>query len=91
MEVVEGVDLSGRRAIVTGASSGIGVETARALAHADADVVLAVRNIDDGHRVGNDIIATTGNDRVSVASLDLSDQASVRTFVQACKARCTSW
>jgi NAD(P)-dependent dehydrogenase (short-subunit alcohol dehydrogenase family) len=83
MEVVDGVDLSGRRAIVTGASSGIGVETARALAHAGADVVLAVRNVDTGHGVANDIIAATGNDRVSVASLDLSDQASVRKFVQA--------
>ncbi|MDT7643596.1 MAG: hypothetical protein QOC75_596 [Pseudonocardiales bacterium] len=83
MEVVDGVDLSGRRAIVTGASSGIGVETATALAHAGADVVLAVRSIDAGHRVATEITATTGNDRVSVASLDLSDQASVRTFVQA--------
>jgi len=83
MEVVEGVDLSGRRAIVTGASSGIGVETARALAHAGADVVLAVRNGDAGYRVANDITARTGNDRVSVALLDLSDQASVRAFVQA--------
>jgi glutamyl-tRNA reductase len=55
MEVVDGVDLSGRRAIVTGASSGIGVETATALAHAGADVVLAVRNIDAGHRVATEI------------------------------------
>jgi NAD(P)-dependent dehydrogenase (short-subunit alcohol dehydrogenase family) len=39
-EVVEGIDLSGKRAIVTGGSSGIGVETARALAGAGADVTL---------------------------------------------------
>jgi NADPH-dependent 2,4-dienoyl-CoA reductase/sulfur reductase-like enzyme len=43
-EVIAGVDLSGKRAIVTGGSSGIGVETARALASAGAQVTLAVRN-----------------------------------------------
>jgi NAD(P)-dependent dehydrogenase (short-subunit alcohol dehydrogenase family) len=42
-EVIDGVDLSGQRAIVTGAGSGIGTETARALASAGAEVVLAVR------------------------------------------------
>ena len=42
-EVVEGVDLTGKRAIVTGGASGIGVETARALAGAGAAVTLAVR------------------------------------------------
>ena len=47
-EVIDGVDLHGRRAVVTGASSGIGVETARALAAAGADVTLAVRNTDAG-------------------------------------------
>ncbi len=82
MEVVEGVDLTGRRAIVTGASSGIGVETARALARSGAEVVLAVRNPDAGHEVARDIAATTGNDRVEVARLDLSDQESVAAFVR---------
>ncbi|HTP21037.1 MAG TPA: SDR family NAD(P)-dependent oxidoreductase [Solirubrobacteraceae bacterium] len=43
-DVTEGVDLSGRRAIVTGASSGIGIETARALAATGAEVMLAVRD-----------------------------------------------
>jgi NAD(P)-dependent dehydrogenase (short-subunit alcohol dehydrogenase family) len=83
MDVVDGVDLSGRRTIVTGATSGIGVETARALAQAGAGVVLAVRNLDAGRGVASDIVTTTGNDRVGVASLDLQDQASVRRFVQA--------
>ncbi|MEO3856582.1 hypothetical protein [Acrocarpospora sp. B8E8] len=40
-EIVAGIDLTGRRAVVTGASSGIGVETARALAGAGAEVTLA--------------------------------------------------
>ena len=47
-EVAAGVDLSQRRAIVTGASSGIGVETARVLADHGAEVTLAVRGIAAG-------------------------------------------
>ncbi len=43
-DVIAGIDLTGVRAVVTGASSGIGRETARALASAGAEVTLAVRN-----------------------------------------------
>ncbi len=50
-DVIAGVDLTGKTAIVTGASSGIGVETARALAAAGASVTLAVRNTSYGDRV----------------------------------------
>jgi len=49
-EVVAGLDLSGKRAIVTGGASGIGIEAARALVGAGAAVTLAVRNIRQGHR-----------------------------------------
>jgi NAD(P)-dependent dehydrogenase (short-subunit alcohol dehydrogenase family) len=77
-EVIAGVDLSGRRAIVTGASSGIGIETARALADAGAEVTLAVRDVSAGARVAADI---GGN--VRVAALDLSDLDSVDAFVAA--------
>ena len=80
-EVVAGIDLTGRRAIVTGGASGIGVETARALAGAGAEVTLAVRNLAAGERTAADIIATTGNKQVLVAPLDLADQASVAAFV----------
>lgn len=45
-EVAAGVDLTGRRVVVTGASSGIGVETVRALAFTGAEVTLAVRDVD---------------------------------------------
>lgn len=82
-EVIAGVDLSGKRAIVTGASSGIGVETARALADAGAAVTLAVRNTETGERVAAEIRETTGNGAVTVGALDLSDLTSVRTFVAA--------
>jgi len=82
-EVVDGVDLAGRRVIVTGGASGIGIETARALAGAGAEVTLAVRNIRAGERTAEDIIATTGNKQVLVAPLDLADQASVASFAAA--------
>jgi NAD(P)-dependent dehydrogenase (short-subunit alcohol dehydrogenase family) len=79
-EVIDGIDLSGRRAIVTGGSSGIGVETARALAGAGADVTLAVRDTAAGDRTAADITGTTGNANVHVGRLDLADQASVAAF-----------
>jgi NAD(P)-dependent dehydrogenase (short-subunit alcohol dehydrogenase family) len=82
-EVIGGIDLSGKRAIVTGASSGIGAETARTLAGAGADVTLAVRNTEAGERVAGDITATTGNDSVRVGRIELADQASVAAFVAA--------
>src|SRR5437660_351023 len=80
-EVVAGVDLSGKRAIVTGGSSGIGIETARALAGAGAEVTLAVRDTGAGERTAADITATTGNAAVRVGRVDLADQASVAEFV----------
>jgi NAD(P)-dependent dehydrogenase (short-subunit alcohol dehydrogenase family) len=80
-EVAEGIDLSGGRAIVTGAASGIGIETARALAGTGAEVTLAVRNTEAGEEVAADIIATTGNKDVHVARLDLSDHGSIAQFV----------
>jgi NAD(P)-dependent dehydrogenase (short-subunit alcohol dehydrogenase family) len=80
-QVAAGIDLMKKRAIVTGASSGIGIETARALAGAGAEVTLAVRKVDAGEKTAADIRASTGNPAVLVRYLDLSDQASVRTFV----------
>src|SRR5882757_9454208 len=68
-EVVAGIDLSGKRMIVTGAASGIGVETARALAGAGAEVTLAVRDVEAGARVAADITATTGNTAVRASAL----------------------
>ena len=82
-EVIAGVDLSGKRAIVTGASSGIGVETARALADAGAAVTLAVRNTEAGERVAAQIRDSTGNSVVTVGALDLSDLSSARAFAAA--------
>ena len=76
--MIAGVDLSGQRAIVTGGTSGIGVETARALAGAGAEVTLAVRDTAAGERV-----AATSAATCRVAALDLTDLASVDDFVAA--------
>lgn len=81
-DVIEGIDLSGRRAIVTGASSGIGVETARALAAVGAEVTLAVRDPAAGERTAAEIRSATGG-RVRVGVLDLADLASIDAFVGA--------
>lgn len=75
-EVLAGVDLTGKRAVVTGGASGIGVETARALAAAGADVTIAVRDVAAGRRVAERI-----GGRVEAARLELTDAASVETFV----------
>ena len=81
-DVVKGHDLSGQTMIVTGGASGLGVETARALAEAGADVTIAVRNAEAGAIAAADINATAGG-RVSVGLLDLSDLPTVAAFASA--------
>jgi NAD(P)-dependent dehydrogenase (short-subunit alcohol dehydrogenase family) len=81
-DVVHGHDLEGLRAVVTGASSGLGIETARALAAAGAEVTLAVRNNAAGGDAARSIVESTGSRTVRVRRLDLADQASVAEFVE---------
>lgn len=71
----------GRRFVVTGANSGVGLETARALAGAGADVVLGCRNPDKGAAAAADIVAGGVDGTVTVGVLDVSDLSSVRAFV----------
>lgn len=75
-EVIAGIDLTGKRAIVTGGASGIGIETARVLANAGAEVTIAARDVNAGQKVADEI-------KAHVAPLDLSSQASVKAFVDA--------
>ncbi|MFB7499889.1 SDR family NAD(P)-dependent oxidoreductase [Streptomyces sp. NPDC056161] len=82
-DVLRDIDLTGVRAIVTGASSGLGIETARALAAAGAEVTLAVRNTAAGDAVAETIGEATGGIRPRVVPLDLADRATITRFVDA--------
>ena len=73
------VDLSGRRCLVTGANSGIGYESALALADLGADVVLLCRSLERGEAAAERIREQTGSARVSVEELDVSRLESVRS------------
>ncbi|MCX5442585.1 SDR family NAD(P)-dependent oxidoreductase [Streptomyces sp. NBC_00056] len=75
-DVLEGIDLTGRLALVTGGYSGIGIETTRALTKAGARVVVPAR------RVGAAQENLAGIDGVEVAELDLGDLDSVRAFAE---------
>jgi NAD(P)-dependent dehydrogenase (short-subunit alcohol dehydrogenase family) len=76
-DVLQGVDLSGKTALVTGANSGIGYETARALAGAGAAVAVAARRDEAGRAASAQIAASTGNPHVWHVPLDLADLESV--------------
>jgi len=73
-------DLRGRVALVTGANSGMGKETARELARMGAEVVLGCRSVERGEAARQEIIESTGAKAVTVLRLDLSSLASVRSF-----------
>ena len=79
-EVVREVSLVGKRIVITGAASGIGLETARSLARTGAELTLAVRNVAAGRKVAETITALTGNSQIHVVPLDLNDRASVTAF-----------
>ena len=79
-DVLAGVDLKGKRVLVTGASAGLGVETARALVAHGADVVGAVRDIDKAKRATAEVSGTAQESGSSfeLIELDLASLKSVR-------------
>jgi len=81
-EVLEGIDLSGKVVLVTGGSSGIGQETARALAEKRAEVILTARDVPKGEAVAAEIRKATANERVAVEELELGSLTSVRAFAR---------
>jgi NAD(P)-dependent dehydrogenase (short-subunit alcohol dehydrogenase family) len=83
LQVVEGIDLSGRVCVVTGASSGLGRESARALAAAGAHVVAAARNRDALAETVAWIHAELPHAQTSTVQLDLTSLASVRAAATA--------
>ena len=75
-------DQHGRVAIVTGANSGLGLETARELARRGASVVLACRNTEKGERARREIEASAPGAQLELAELDLGSLASVEAFAE---------
>jgi NAD(P)-dependent dehydrogenase (short-subunit alcohol dehydrogenase family) len=82
-EVIHGINLGGIRAIVTGGSSGLGLETARVLTAAGAEVTLAVRNTDAGNTVAEEIERSAGGIRPQVLRLDLANRQTITDFIDA--------
>ncbi len=83
-EVLEGVDLRGRRILVTGVSAGMGMETARALVAHGAEVIGAARNLDKAQSAAEHVRdVTRGKGSIELLELDLASLRSVRACADA--------
>lgn len=81
-EVVQGLDLTGKVALVTGGNAGIGTKTVDALACAGCHVLLTSRSVEAGKRVAEDVGKAGAKGKVSVMQLDLADLASVHALTK---------
>jgi NAD(P)-dependent dehydrogenase (short-subunit alcohol dehydrogenase family) len=79
-EALAGLDLTGRTILITGGSSGLGQESARALAAQGARVIITARDVPKGEAVAAAIRESTGNAAVSVEQLELGSFANIRAF-----------
>lgn len=79
-DVTERIDFTGKRVVITGGASGIGIETARAFANIGAEVTLAVRNLDAAEPVAAEIRNSTGNPNIFLGRVDLADLSSTTEF-----------
>lgn len=79
--------MKGKVCIVTGSNSGIGFETALALAGMDARVIMVVRDLGRGEAARKEIVAQTRNGSVDLMQCDLSSVDSIRRFTTECKQR----
>ncbi|MCI4589299.1 SDR family NAD(P)-dependent oxidoreductase [Sphingobium sp. BYY-5] len=82
-EVLDGLDLSGKRILVTGVSAGLGVETARTLVAHGADIVGTARDLDKAHRATAQIAPGPQGGSLELIELDLASLASVRACTDA--------
>lgn len=85
-DVLQGVDLTGRHYLVTGASTGLGEETTRALAAHGGRVTMAVRDVARGQGAADRVWATVPDAQIELRELDLASLASVRAFADAFRA-----
>ena len=84
--MIEQVDMSGKVCMVTGATSGVGQVTARALAAMGAEVIIVARSESKGHATVNAIKAVTGNQNVALMLADPESRRGIQDAVFA--ARC---
>ncbi|XP_047332649.1 short-chain dehydrogenase TIC 32 B, chloroplastic-like [Impatiens glandulifera] len=81
-QVTEGIDATSLTAIVTGGSSGIGLETARVLALRNAHVIIAARNIEAAKQAKESILKDNESARVDILTLDLCSINSIKNFAK---------
>lgn len=82
LQAVTGFDLTGKTAVITGGNSGLGVETARAMAHAGAKVILTSRNVEAGQEVARQLQSSGVKGHIEVSQLDLADLSSVHRLAK---------
>jgi NAD(P)-dependent dehydrogenase (short-subunit alcohol dehydrogenase family) len=84
-DVLEGIDITGRKVLITGGSSGLGTQTALALASKGAHVIITARDMEKVNKIVEDIKKSSKNEFVEAYFLELDSFKSIREFVDAFK------